>query len=86
MERLTAGGQTQEEDLMTADLERRLKPLIAGLPKKLRDTLLLAGSGDHSYEEIGQMLQIPIGTVKWRVSEARRVLRTKMAALGYDDV
>ena len=79
MEQLTAGGQTQEEDLMAADLQRRLKPLIAGLPKKLRDTLLLAGSGDHSYEEIGQMLQIPVGTVKWRVSEARKVLKQKLA-------
>lgn len=86
MERLAAGGQSQEEDAMTADLQRRLKPLIAALPKKLRDALLLAGSGDHSYEEIGQLLQIPIGTVKWRVSEARKVLKQKMAALGYSDV
>ena len=86
MERLTAGGQTQEEDLMTADLQRRLKPLIAGLPKKLRDTLLLAGSGDHSYDEIGEMLKIPVGAVKWRVSEARKVLKRKMTAMGYTDV
>ena len=83
MENLTAGAQTQEDDAMTADLQRRLKPLIAALPKKLRDALLLAGSGDHSYEEIGRMLRIPVGTVKWRVSEARKVLKQKMAALGY---
>lgn len=83
MERLTAVGQTQEEDLMTSDLQRRLKPLIASLPKKLRDALLLAGSGDHSYEEIAQILQIPVGTVKWRVSEARKVLKAKMTAMGY---
>ena len=83
MERLTAGGQTQEEDAMTADLQRRLKPLIAALPKKLRDALLLAGSGDHSYDEIAQLLGIPVGTVKWRVSEARKVLKQKMGALGY---
>jgi RNA polymerase sigma-70 factor (ECF subfamily) len=86
MERLSAGGQTQEEDLMTADLRQRLKPLIAALPRKLRDTLLLAGSGEYSYEEIGHIQGIPLGTVKWRVSEARKVLKQKMAALGYDDV
>jgi RNA polymerase sigma-70 factor, ECF subfamily len=86
MERLAAGGQTQEDDLMTSDLQRRLKPLIAGLPRKLRDALLLAGSGDHSYEEISQMLGIPLGTLKWRVSEARKVLKQKMAAMGYTDV
>jgi RNA polymerase sigma-70 factor (ECF subfamily) len=86
MERLTSGARTQEDDLMSADLHRRLKPLIAALPKKLRDALLLAGSGDYSYEEISQMLGIPLGTLKWRVSEARRVLKQKMAAMGYSDV
>ena len=85
-ERLPSGGRSQEDDLLTSDLQRRLRPLIAALPKKLRDALLLAGSGDHSYEEIGQMLKIPVGTVKWRVSEARKVLKQKMAAMGYDDV
>lgn len=86
MDRLAARGQSQEDELVTADLQRRLKPLIASLPKKLRDALLLAGSGDHTYEEIGQMLKIPTGTVKWRVSEARKVLRNKMQAMGYTDV
>lgn len=86
MERLAAGGPSQDDELMTSDLQKRLKPLIASLPKKLRDALLLAGSGDHTYDEIGQMLRIPTGTVKWRVSEARKVLKQKMTAMGYTDV
>ncbi len=86
MDRLAAGGQSQEDELMTSDLQERLKPLIASLPKKLRDALLLAGSGDHSYDEIGRLLKIPTGTVKWRVSEARKVLRQKMLSMGYTDV
>lgn len=86
MERLAAGGPSQEDELMTSDLQRRLKPLIASLPRKLRDALLLAGAGDHTYDEIGQMLRIPTGTVKWRVSEARKVLKQKMTAMGYTDV
>ena len=84
MERLPSGARSQEDDLMTSDLQRRLKPLIASLPKKLRDALLLAGSGDHSYDEIGRMLGIPVGTVKWRVSEARKVLKQKMTAMGFE--
>ena len=86
MDRVAAGGQSQEDDLVTSDLQKRLKPLIASLPRKLRDALLLAGAGDHSYDEIGRMLKIPTGTVKWRVSEARKVLKQKMAAMGYTDV
>jgi len=86
MDRLAAGGQSQEDELMRSDLQQRLKPLIASLPRKLRDALLLAGSGDHTYDEIGRMLKIPTGTVKWRVSEARKVLRQKMVSMGYTDV
>jgi RNA polymerase sigma-70 factor (ECF subfamily) len=86
MDRVAAGGQSQEDDLMTSDLQQRLKPLIASLPKKLRDALLLAGSGDHTYDEIGRLLKIPTGTVKWRVSEARKVLKQKMTSMGYTDV
>ena len=59
MRGLAAGGQSQEDELLTSDLQKRLRPLIASLPKKLRDALLLAGSGDHSYDEIGQMLEDP---------------------------
>ena len=68
---------------MTADLKRQLRRLIVSLPRKFRDPLMLASSGDHSYEEIAALLGIPVGTLKWRISEARRVLKAKLAAQGY---
>ena len=34
---------------------------------------------------IAAMLRIPVGTVKWRVSEARKRVRARLAALGYVD-
>jgi RNA polymerase sigma-70 factor, ECF subfamily len=83
IEQVAAPDRTQEEKLAAGDLERTLKQLITALPRKLRDVMLLAGSGEYSYEQIGSMLDIPVGTVKWRVSEARRVLKQKLAALGY---
>lgn len=83
MDRLASGEASQEQTASAAELERHLRRLIATLPRKLRDALLLAGSGDHSYEQIGAMLGIPVGTVKWRVSEARRVLKQKLATFGY---
>jgi RNA polymerase sigma-70 factor (ECF subfamily) len=86
VEQLPAAQRSQEESLMTAELQRRVRTLIASLPRKLRDPLLLAGSGDYSYEQIAAMLRIPLGTVKWRVSEARKVLKQKMAAQGYADI
>ena len=75
--------RSQEEDLAATQLQQKVKSLIRTLPRKLRDSLLLAGSGEYTYEQISQMLGIPVGTVKWRVSEARRVLKLKLAAVGY---
>jgi RNA polymerase sigma-70 factor (ECF subfamily) len=83
IDRMPATGRSAEDGLSDEDLHRTVRRLVSKLPRKLRDTLLLAGSGEHSYEEIGRMLGIPVGTVKWRVSEARRVLKQKLAALGY---
>jgi RNA polymerase sigma-70 factor, ECF subfamily len=83
IDRLPARDRSQEDDLAAGDMQRMVRRLIRTLPGKLRDALLLAGSGDYSYEQIGQMLRIPVGTVKWRVSEARRILRKKLEAMGY---
>jgi len=86
MEELPGAHRSQEEALIGGELRRELRALIAALPRKLRDALMLAGAGEYSYDEIASMLQIPVGTLKWRVSEARRVLRRKLEAKGLSDV
>jgi RNA polymerase sigma-70 factor (ECF subfamily) len=83
MERIASPHRSQEETVVDDELQRNVTRLIGTLPRKLRDALLLAGTGEHTYEQISQMLGTPLGTVKWRVSEARRVLKRKLAALGY---
>lgn len=69
--------------LLSAELRRQVSQLVRSLPAKLRDPLLLIASGDYSYEEAAAVLRVPVGTAKWRVSEARRVLREKLRSLGY---
>jgi RNA polymerase sigma-70 factor, ECF subfamily len=81
IEQMAADSQSQEETLAGEQLQRRLRTLIRSLPRKLRDALLIAGSGEYTYEQISYILGVPVGTVKWRVAEARRVLKQKMAAL-----
>ena len=83
MERVPSASASQEDTLVDEELQRNVTRLIGTLPRKLRDALLLAGTGEHTYEQISQMLGTPLGTVKWRVSEARRVLKKKLSALGY---
>jgi RNA polymerase sigma-70 factor (ECF subfamily) len=82
-DRLPSPGRPHDEALAAADMQRAVRRLIAALPRKLRDALLLAGSGEYTYDQIGVMLGTPAGTVKWRVSEARKLLRAKLEALGY---
>jgi RNA polymerase sigma-70 factor (ECF subfamily) len=83
VERLADGRASQEEALLESELEAQIRQLVRRLPAKLRDVLLLAGTGEHSYDEIARMLAIPVGTVKWRASEARRLLRVKLQRMGY---
>jgi RNA polymerase sigma-70 factor (ECF subfamily) len=83
VEHMPADQRSQEEDLAARQLQQAIRRLIRTLPRKLRDALLLAGSGEYSYSQIGFILGVPVGTVKWRVSEARRVLKEKMAAVGH---
>jgi RNA polymerase sigma-70 factor (ECF subfamily) len=83
MDELRSGWRSPEEHLASAELERTIRRLIATLPRKLRDALLLSGSDEYSYDQIGAILGIPVGTVKWRVSEARRLLKQKLASTGH---
>jgi RNA polymerase sigma-70 factor (ECF subfamily) len=85
VDRVASTERTPEAWLESRQLQRDTRKLVRSLPRKLRDALLLAGTGEHTYEEIGRMLEAPVGTVKWRVAEARRVLKRKLTAMGYLD-
>jgi len=80
-----AAARGSEQRLHDAELKGHVARAIEGLTPKLRDALLLAQSGEYVYSEIGRMLKIPVGTVKWRVSEARRKVKQHLSALGYVD-
>lgn len=56
-----------------------LAAALAALPRKDRDVLLLVAWSGLAYDEVGQALGIPVGTVRSRLHRARRKVR---AALG----
>jgi RNA polymerase sigma-70 factor (ECF subfamily) len=72
-----------EQRVLHGDFQLRVRRLVRSLPAKLRDPLLLMGSGEHRYEDVAALLGVPTGTVKWRVAEARRLLKSKLERLGY---
>jgi RNA polymerase sigma-70 factor (ECF subfamily) len=55
-----------------------MREAIAALPPALRETLQLRLRENLSYEEIAQVLEIPIGTVRSRLHTAVRQLREAM--------
>jgi RNA polymerase sigma factor (sigma-70 family) len=53
----------------------QLAGILAAMPGRDRDVLLLFAWAEMSYVEIGQALNIPVGTVRSRLNRARRQLR-----------
>ena len=82
---VAATDETPDAALLTRERDRVVAQMIRSLPARLRDPLLLAASGEHRYEDIAALLGIPLGTVKWRMLEARRVLREKLTRMGFGD-
>ena len=84
-----AGGLPTVRQAETEDADRRadaerasraLAPLIAKLPKRDRDTLLLYAWGDLTYEQVAAALGVPVGTVRSRLNRLRRILSTASAS------
>jgi RNA polymerase sigma-70 factor, ECF subfamily len=78
-----ATGRTEEARVVDAEHARIVRRLVARLPHAYREALMLAAAGDCTFDEMSAALGVPVGTLKWRVSEARRQLREKLRALGY---
>ena len=82
---IAAADPSPDAQLISRELALAIAQVVRALPRKLRDPFLLAASGDHRYEEIATLLGTPIGTVKWRISEARRLIRIKLDRMGHGD-
>lgn len=57
---------------------RKLIDALAGVPAEELDALLLLAWADFSYTEIAEALEIPIGTVRSRLSRARARIRAAL--------
>ncbi len=63
---------------MDHEQRRAIRRAIMRLSPKLRDALLLAATGELTYDEIAGVQNVRPGTVKWRVFEARRIVRADL--------
>jgi len=71
-----------EQRFAQTQLFAQMDVALAELPEHMRELLILVGVEALSYEEAAVMLTIPIGTVRSRLSRARKALSEKLAARG----
>ena len=75
-----AGGSNPETILSGQGMEGEVETALAGLPAEFREALLLVDVEELSYLEVSGVLNVPIGTVKSRVSRGRAILRDMLAS------
>jgi len=79
-------GTASPEELAVAEEDQhRLRAALERLPEIQRSVLALAGGQGLKYEEVAEVLGIPVGTVKSRVHAAVQNLRRLMGAGERDD-
>jgi RNA polymerase sigma-70 factor, ECF subfamily len=77
--RADPAGSNPEALLAGQGMEGEVEHALAGLPAEFREAILLVDVEELSYQEVSGVLDIPIGTVKSRVSRGRAMLREVLA-------
>lgn len=72
-------GQVHRREVYEALIEG-----IDALSETLRTTLILVCIDGRSHEDAARILGAPEGTIAWRIHEARRKLRERLTARGFD--
>jgi RNA polymerase sigma-70 factor, ECF subfamily len=71
-------GETPAEAAVTHEFVNRVSECMNELGDKHREVLILRNVKNLTYDEIAQMLEISVGTVKSRIARARESLRDLM--------
>jgi RNA polymerase sigma-70 factor (ECF subfamily) len=71
------------DDPMSPIALDELRQAMSALPPEQREALILVGAGGFAYEEAAEICNCAVGTVKSRVSRARRALQAVLEAGDY---
>ena len=74
IDRLMAGGPSPHDAVVRRELEAMVQKALAEVSAELREAVILRDLQDLDYKEIAQVLAIPEGTVKSRISRGRAEL------------
>lgn len=77
-------GESPEEALAARDLDRLLRRAVATLEEPYRSIALLREVEGRSYQEIAEVMEMPLNTVKTYLHRARRRLRDELREVRRD--
>lgn len=75
---LASDQDTPEEELVLSETQQQIRKAIETLPEKYKSVVILRYLHDMSLQEIGDVLQMPVTTIKTRVHRGREFLRKKL--------
>lgn len=64
-----------EHELLNKLLREDIEQALDDLPERYRDIVILVEINGYAYAEVAEMLDVPIGTVRSRLSRARSMLQ-----------
>ena len=70
----THSGPVQDIDAAV----NRLRQVVAELPEIYRTAITLTSFESKSYEEAAEILEVPVGTIRSRLNQARKLLRAAL--------
>ncbi len=73
--------ETPENLMMTKEIVTTVNDTIESLPDELKEAISLREMDGLSYEEIAELMQCPIGTVRSRIFRAREAIAEKLKPL-----
>jgi RNA polymerase sigma-70 factor (ECF subfamily) len=75
---IAASGELPEEEVERMELQERIHYEIGRLPDKYRSVIILRYIEELPLQEIADILELPLGTVKTRVHRGREALRKQI--------
>ncbi|MEJ2630034.1 MAG: RNA polymerase sigma factor RpoE [Acidihalobacter sp.] len=72
---------TPERELLSEEIKQQIFKAMEDLPEDLRSAIVLRELEGMSYEEIAQVMECPIGTVRSRIFRAREAIDRQLRPL-----
>ena len=78
---LASGGESPLQELESKELGEQIERAIGKLRPEYRACILLRHVEDYSYDEIAEIVKLPLGTVKTYIHRARAELREHLSGV-----